>query len=310
MKNLRYLAFGVMFISLMLTGMQLSGCAGKSPKAEDKYSTDPVENMDPAAQEKVLEETPAAADEGGQTQAPPKDNIPTPETTVTPEKNPQKMIKTAEISFQVSKYEAARKKILDIIKTHKAYISSEDQSTNDYRLSNTVIIRVDAAGFDALVEDLMKESVFVDYKKVNATDVSEEYVDIQARLKSKRAAEQQYEEILKKAGSIRDVLEVQQYLRTIREEIESLEGRMRFINDRVAYSTITLTFYEKSDKVSIQPGRSFGSRLAEALGWGWQGLMTFVVAVVYLWPFWLVTAVVLLVLFRVLKRSRRKKLNK
>jgi len=225
------------------------------------------------------------------------------------EKIPQKIIKTADISFKVDKYDKARTEILAIIKKYNGYVASENQNGNDYRTTNVMIIRVDAENFDALVDNLLKEAVFVDYKKVNSEDVTEEFVDINARLKSKKDAMLQYETILKKAYSINDILEVQQYIRTLQEEIESLEGRLKYLSNKVALSTINLTFYEQGN---ILPGQSegFGYKLKKALSWGWQGLVTFFLAIIYLWPLWIVGLITFFVIRYFIRKARKKRAAK
>jgi hypothetical protein len=227
------------------------------------------------------------------------------------EKIPTKIIKTADISYQVEKFEQSRKTILAIVNKYKAYVSSEDQTNDGYRISNVMTIRVDAPVFDSLVDALMSESIYVEYKKISAMDVTEEYVDLTARLKSKKEVEAQYEAILKKANSINEILQVQQYLRTIREEIDSFEGRLKYMNDRVSYSTITLKFYEQLDNVSKQPDRTFGSRMGEAFSWGWNGLVNFFLGIIYLWPLWLILGFTAwLIVFLIKRGNRRRKAAK
>jgi Flp pilus assembly protein TadB len=172
-----------------------------------------------------------------------------------------------------------------------------------------MVIRVGAADLDVLIEDLLKEAVFVDYKKINAEDVTEEYVDITARLKSKKDALMQYELILKRANTIADILEVQQYIRTLQEEIESIEGRLKYLNNKVALSTINLTFYEQG-KIMPMQSESFGFKVRQAISYGWQGLVTFFIAMIYLWPLWVIVIVALYLIRYFVKKARRKRAKK
>lgn len=221
-------------------------------------------------------------------------------------KIPTKIIKTADISYQVEKFDASRNVILSIVQKSGARVSSENQTNDGYRITNTMVIRTEATEFDSIVDALMSESIYVDRKIINAQDVTEEYVDLTARLKSKKEVESQYAEILKKARSINEILEVQDYLGRIREEIESFEGRLKYMEDRATYSTITLQFYENLDNVSKQPDRSFGSRMGEALSWGWNGLVNFFLGIIYLWPLWLILGFITWLVFFLVKRSRRR----
>jgi len=231
------------------------------------------------------------------------------EALAEPEKIPQKIIKTADISFKVEKYNTARIKILGIIKKHNGYLSSENQTGDEYRTTNAMVIRVGSGDFDALVDDLLKEAIFVDYKKINSEDVTEEFVDITARLKSKKDAMIQYETILKKAYTINDILEVQQYIRTLQEEIESLEGRLKYLSNKVELSTINATFYEQGNIIPVQ-SESFGYKLKEALSWGWHGLVTFFLVLIYLWPLWVICLITFFIVRHFVKKARKKRIAK
>lgn len=220
---------------------------------------------------------------------------------------PQKIVKTADLSFKVEKYDVARQNILGIIKNHKGYVSSENQTGDEYRTTNVMIIRVGSDHFDALIDNLLKQAIFVDYKKINSDDVTEEFVDVSARLKSKQDALVQYQLILKKANTINDILNVQQYIRTLQEEIESMEGRLKYLNNKVELSTVNVTFYQQSQMLPVQ-NSGFGWKIKEALAWGWHGFLQFIIGFMYLWPLWFIMLVSLFVIMYFVKRGRRKRM--
>lgn len=222
---------------------------------------------------------------------------------------PQKIIKSAEISFKVEKYDNSRGKILEIVKKYQGIVGSENQTGDASRTTNVMQIRVANEKFDALIDELLKEAVFVDFKKIDASDVTEEFIDVNARLKSKKDAMIQYQLILKRANSVDEILDVQQYVRTLQEEIESLEGRLQYLNNKVDLSTITLTFYEEGKILPAQK-EGFGYKVREALSYGWQGLVTFFIVLIYLWPLWLVAAVTFFVIRYFVKKARRKRAMK
>ncbi|HNZ43112.1 MAG TPA: DUF4349 domain-containing protein [Bacteroidales bacterium] len=291
----------IILLSFFLSLLLLGSCGQKKEKFADEISrvTDQPYSPDAVAAEESGQKSAGTVTEYEKSS---EQNAP----QVATEKIPQKIIKTADISFKVDKYGKARTKILDIIKIHKGYVSSENQTGDEYRTTNVMVIRVDAANFDALVENLLKEAVFVDYKRINAEDVTEEFVDINARLKSKKDAMLQYEIILKKAYTINDILEVQQYIRTLQEEIESLEGRLKYLSNKVELSTINLTFYEQGNILPAQ-SEGFGYKLKKALSWGWQGLVTFFLAIIYLWPLWLVGLITFFVIRYFVRKARKKR---
>ena len=305
----------VSFVALMLLGVQWSGCGSKNAKELNVVGKESAERM--------MEQTLATASESKDEAAPPTDksgdNAKAKEegnksggeknAQVDVEKIPQKIVKTADISFKVEKYDVARTNILGIIQKHQGYVSAENQTGDVYRTTNVMVVRVGAAQFDGLIDELLKQAVFVDYKKINADDVTEEFVDVAARLKSKKDALLQYELILKKANSIDEILDVQQYISTLQEEIESMEGRLKYLNNKVDLSTVNMTFYEQSDMLPVQT-ESFGWKMKEALAWGWHGFLEFLVGMVYLWTLWLVMGITLFIILRMVKRGRKRRMQR
>ncbi len=310
MKNKSLIFVSILLI--LIAAAQLSSCHNKSKDNklgltnQVSYESTPQSSASEETQKTTDSKDAAAegknagiADKKGTQNSPQAEN----------EKIPQKIIKSADISFKVEKYDASRAKILAIIKQHNAYVSSENQTGDEYKTSNMMVIRVGASDFDVLVDVLLKEAVFVDYKKINSDDVTEEFVDISARLKSKREALEQYELILKKAKSIEEILDVQQYIRTLQEEIESIEGRLKYLNNKVDLSTINLTFYEQGQILPMQK-ESFGYKVREAISYGWQGLVSFFIGMIYLWPFWLIVIISLYIIRYFVKKAKRKRAKK
>src|SRR5690606_18336536 len=88
-------------------------------------------------------------------------------------------------------------------------------------------------------------SISEDYIKVNAQDVTEEYYDLETRLKTKKEVEARYIEILKsKAKTVEEILIAEDKIRYLREEIEAVEGRLRLLKNKVGLSTIQIEIYQ------------------------------------------------------------------
>ena len=298
----------IIFLLFFFSFFLFNSCGSKSEKSKDEMMLN-LNIPSTAESTPVEEQAGTASADKRTTYASEKDISEIKEAQIETEKIPQKIIKTADLSFKVEKYNTARIKILGIIKKHNGYVASENQTGDEYRTTNVMVIRVGSDAFDALVDDLLKEAIFVDYKKINAEDVTEEFVDITARLKSKKDAMIQYETILKKAYSINDILEVQQYIRTLQEEIESLEGRLKYLSNKVELSTINVTFYEQGNIIPVQ-SESFGYKLKEALSWGWHGLVTFFLVLIYLWPLWVICLITFFIVRHFVKKARKKRAAK
>jgi len=111
--------------------------------------------------------------------------------------------------------------------------------------------------------------------------------------------------ILKRANTIKDILAVENQLRIIREEIEATEGRLRYLDNRTSYSTINLTFYERTGRI-IRSRTGFFSKLSKAFRMGWQGLLMFIVGLGYIWPILLVIIALIIIIRLISIRNRRR----
>lgn len=218
---------------------------------------------------------------------------------------PEKIIKTASVGIEVEDYKAKIIKIREIVKANNAYISTEDEKNYSNSIYNNIVVRVKNEDFEKLIELLTNEAIKVTYKNINSQDVTEEFVDIAARLKTKREVEKRYTEILKQAKTIREILDIEEELRQIREEIEAKEGRLKYLNSQVDLSTINLNITQYFTTDRYEPG--FFGKIGKALSNGWDGLLIFVIGLMYLWPLWIILGIGLYIMLRIIKRNRKKK---
>lgn len=201
-----------------------------------------------------------------------------------PSRIERQLIKTGRLSLRVDDYDDAIAALRDSVAQFEAYLAGEQEQRRTYRIENTVTIRVAAADFDAMVEALTSLARTVESRSVNVQDVTEEFVDVQARLRSRRAAEERYLAILQQASDLNDVLAVQRQLDQVREEIERVEGRLRYLRDRVGLGTLTVTLFEETE-YALTEGPGFFSQVADAFVDGWRALLDFVLVALALWPF-------------------------
>ncbi len=164
------------------------------------------------------------------------------------------------------------------------------------------MIRVVPQRFDSLLLELEQLAAHVDLRSVNSEDVTRQYIDLETRLASKRAVVERYRELLKQARNVQEVLAVEENLRKVIEEIESVEGQLRYLSRQVDLSTVNLTIYEKGSRLST--GRSFWSRIGEGFEDGWKLLKEMAIGMVSIWPVLLVLAVFLIWLVRRQRKPR------
>jgi len=131
--------------------------------------------------------------------------------------------------------------------------------------SVTVVARVPASQFAAALEQIRNAGERVVQEKVSGQDVSEEYLDVEARLRNKKALEGQFLEIMKQARKVEDALDVQTQLADVRTEIERLEGRRRFLENQAALSTITTTL-QMPQPIIAATTAGFGTTIKQAFG--------------------------------------------
>lgn len=220
----------------------------------------------------------------------------------TPVKIAEKIIKTADIDMRVEDYAKSRASIDTMVRSARAYIAHENETRDSWRTGNSMVIRVANKDFDGLVGRLVTVAKDVNYKRINAQDVTDQFVDIQARLKTKKEIEQRYIQLLAKANKIGDILEIEEKIRVIREEIEAKEGQLKYLSDQVAYSTINLGFYQTYEyEPADKPG--FFNRMGSAIASGWQGFLSFIIGFTYAWPLWLILSVGGWLLYKFIKRK-------
>ena len=234
-------------------------------------------------QNKVLKEK-SSLDAISSIQAPP----PPSEANANIEK---KIIKTAYLSIEVLNYTNSRKMIDSTLKAFSAYVVSENLQNTETQISNSINIRVPANQFEKLLANLTRLAKRVDFQNIETQDVTEEYIDVQTRLTNKRKVEQTYLRLLKRTNSIEDILKIEQKLGEIRTDIESTEGRLKYLNNQVGYSSINLNVYQTVDYRYVpdkQP--NFFQRLIKALDMGWKGIVTFLLFLIKFWPLWVIAA--------------------
>lgn len=214
------------------------------------------------------------------------------------------VIYTASLSLQTNELDTAVAHAKQLVKQAGGYVGSEnlDNSSVYNRQVCNLTFRVPKERFDAVMKGLEGLANYVENKNVQANDITEEFVDNETRLKAKRAAEDQYLQVLRSARNVDEILQVRQYLNTIREEIERIEGRQNFLSNQVGYSTITASYYVVRE-TPVAPGQSFWDRVADAFGDGWDGVQAFFLLIFTIWPIFIVAGIVLFLVRRFGKKK-------
>ncbi|MDA3778979.1 MAG: DUF4349 domain-containing protein [Bacteroidales bacterium] len=220
----------------------------------------------------------------------------------------RKIIKNANLSVEVYDFYKYRKFIDSVINIYTAYISNEVQSNSKTKISSNITIKVPAEKFNFLIRQLEKNVIAIEYKSIKADDVTEKFIDINARTKSKKKLEQRYIELLDKANTIEDILKIENELRIIREEIEVQEGKLKYLKNSVQYSTLNLTFYQELDyEYSSERIKNYFQRFVSSITSGWHSLLMFVLFIIRIWPLWIIVFIILYFLQRKNRKNKAKK---
>ncbi len=219
------------------------------------------------------------------------------------EKIDKKIIKTANLSLEVESIKKVRDKIETILDELDAYITNESQNNHSYRLESHLTIKVAPKNFGTLINQIEELALRVENKVINTKDVTTQFVDMEARLKNKRAVADRYRNILKNAKTIPDILAVEENLRKVTEEIESVEGQLKYLQNQVSFSTLNLNLFETLDQPPTKR-RNFFKKLGNAFVSGWYVLLDLITGLVNIWPVILILGVVL---FWIVRRRKKRK---
>lgn len=207
-----------------------------------------------------------------------------------------KMIKTAECRFQVADMKKSKEAIVSSIKKYSAYIESTNLEFQNPMLEEHMIVRVLNPYFEDLLNEITSQATYVNYQKVNTDDASKEFVDLESRLNTKREVQKRYEEILRhKAGTIEELLKTEKQIGELQEEIEATVSQINFLKDKVRYSTIKLEIYQvvEQQTANITPNSGLARKFSHAFLTGLVSLTDLLVGLTYLWPFVVISSIVL-----------------
>jgi hypothetical protein len=212
----------------------------------------------------------------------------------------RKLIKNGDLTFETSSVSKSKEAIEGICKKLNAYISNESQNNFEDRLQYNQTIRVPASKFDTLIQWIEPLAIRLENKNINTQDVTEEFIDVQARLQTKKELEIRYREILKQAKTVADIVSIESQIATVRSEIESMEGRLTYLQNQVSFSTLHVSYYERSATPF-----GFGYKFVHSLSQGWDNLLTFLILMVNLWPFLIIIAGIAIGVTRWQHRKKR-----
>ncbi|HEY5744641.1 MAG TPA: DUF4349 domain-containing protein [Chryseolinea sp.] len=210
----------------------------------------------------------------------------------------RKLIREARLQMDVTSLKNVTDSVSLLLRQYHAYASNEAQENQRYDLRKTMTIRVGEEQFEPLMKRLEALATRIVERTVTTQDVTMEYTDLQARLRSKKEMETRYREILKQAKTVKDMLTIEEQLGAAREEIESMEARLKRMTNLTTYCTLDVVFVQRLEA----PPTGFAQEFSVALNGGWRSIMNAVLACVSVWPWAFVGFVVIGFVIRFRKR--------
>jgi hypothetical protein len=157
----------------------------------------------------------------------------------------QMVIYQADLQLQVKKFDQTVRILEDKVIKYGGYISESNVSKEgNEQVSGSIKIRIPQKHFQAFLHDAESQAAEVMQRSITGQDVTEEYVDLESRLKSKRVVEERLITFMKSAIKTEDLLKISADLAAVQEEIETIEGKMKFLENQTSLSTINITLYE------------------------------------------------------------------
>ncbi|WP_430467123.1 DUF4349 domain-containing protein [Winogradskyella ouciana] len=219
----------------------------------------------------------------------------------------QKLIKESYLVFETGDIDKSYSNIVAVIKKYNGYIQDDSAEKDYYRIIRRLTVRIPTANFQNTIDDVSKNVEYFDTKQTTLRDVTEEFIDLEARLKAKKELEKRYLELLKKAKNVQELLEVEKELSHIREEIEAKQGRLKYLENKVSLSSINIEFYKTNSESKVT--KSYGSKMWNAIVSGFDGLSTFFLGILYIWPFIIILIIVFFIIKRWLKKRKKNEAN-
>jgi hypothetical protein len=226
-----YTAKGILLLALCLLALLTVRCAGTAPKEA------PVESG-AVAEEPMMAEAPPAAPHSGYAE-------PGAVTDATIAQDQARMIiYEGHLTLVVKDTQESIDAIQGLLEEMDGYVAESQLWRQDDQLRGILTVRVPAERFDQALEQFKALALKVDSQQTSSQDVTEEYTDLDARLRNLEATEEELRELLRtvreRTGSAEEILAVHQRLSEVRGQIEQVKGRKQYLERLSALATITI----------------------------------------------------------------------
>jgi hypothetical protein len=220
--------------------------------------------------------------------------------------NKKKIIKDGRMGLKVTDLEKTKKNVDELVKSNEGYYSNESYTNTDFESSYQLKIRIPAENYEKFITGIESGEAEITYKEIDARDVTDQFIDLETRLNNKRNYLQRYQNFVKQAANIKEILEIEEKIRGLEEEIESTVGKLKYIGDQVDYSTLDLSITQQKEfRYSPSVHGKFTEKLKQSFSKGWYGFVEFFLFMIRIWPVWIIGVILYYVVRRYKQRKRK-----
>jgi hypothetical protein len=209
--------------------------------------------------------------------APPQTPVPAPGGNSVPETAvaQRKEIKNASFDLKVKNVDEADQKLRAAVQAAGGFVQTsqvDGQKENGRHM--TIQLRIPVAGYASTFSAISSLGEEITRKEWTE-DVTQEYYDLEARIKVQEAHAEQLKSLYAKTGTIPEMIQLEQEIARVQAELDSLKGRYQYLSNQVAFSTITVSMYEPGAPAPIKPATSVWERLTQGFTGSWHGMVNF-----------------------------------
>lgn len=221
------------------------------------------------------------------------------------------IIHNADLRLEVKNLEKTHVKLEERVERLGGYIvESNVYSESEGFLNGMIVARIPEESFQKFLAEAEGTAAKVLERSVKGEDVTEEYVDLESRLKSKRTVEARLLDFMKKAEKTEDLLRISTDLARVQEEIETIMGRMKFLDNQVAYGAVTINTFEEKvivpniDKDELNTWEKTKKQFAGSINFLLGALSTILIFIFGNLPLLIILGAAFLIGFRFIKKKK------
>lgn len=221
------------------------------------------------------------------------------------------VIKSGSLSMVVADVAKTAKDITEYTKEKNGWVVSSTVGEQELVPYGRITVRIPAEKFDEAMEYTHSLAEKVKYENTAGEDITEQYTDLESRLRNLEAAEKELLNIMKQSGKISDVLAVQQELTSVRGQIELLKGQMQYLDQSVRMASITVNLALSEDLLPILPAEKWQPVYVLKQAWSslrnaLRGISYFIIWLLVYAIIWLPLAAIVWAIWKLIKRYNEK----